>query len=205
MPTNGGVMEDFEGEANRQGYRVVVGVDEAGRGPLAGPVVAGAIVLPPGFDLPGLDDSKKLSPEKRESFYDRLVQSVEHWAVAEVDVETIDHINILQATRLAMKQAVEKLSCSPDLVLIDGNQRIDITIEQKTLVGGDGRCRSIAAASILAKVSRDRTMLALHQHYPQYGFDQHKGYGTKLHRERIRELGPSPHHRVSFKGVKEFV
>lgn len=198
-------MEDFEKQAIEQGYQCVAGVDEAGRGPLAGPVTAAAIVLPTDQDFPGLDDSKKLTEERREYFYEKLTRMTDLWFVAVVDSLWIDEINILQATRLAMKQAVEKLKRTPDLVLVDGNQRIDIQPDQKTLVKGDQRCLSIAAASVLAKVTRDRLMQNYHQRYPDYGFDQHKGYGTKLHRDSIREHGPCEIHRKTFKGVKEYL
>ncbi len=199
-------MEDFEGQARDQGYQCIAGVDEAGRGPLAGPVTAAAIVLPPDCDLTGLDDSKKLSENKREFFFEKLTRVTGLWFVAVVSADCIDEINILQATRLAMKQAVENLKNLPDLVLIDGNQKIEIEQDQKTLVKGDQRCLSIAAASVLAKVYRDMLMVDCHhEDYPQYGFDQHKGYGTKLHRDRIREHGPCPIHRKTFKGVKEYL
>ncbi len=198
-------MEDFEKQAIQQGYQCVAGVDEAGRGPLAGPVTAAAIVLPTDQDFSGLDDSKKLTEERREYFYEKLTRLTDLWFVAVVDSPCIDEINILQATRLAMKQAVEKLKRVPDLVLVDGNQRIDIQSDQQTLVKGDQRCLSIAAASVLAKVTRDRLMHNYHQRYPDYGFDQHKGYGTKFHRDSIREHGPCEIHRKSFKGVKEYL
>ncbi len=197
------LMEDWEVQAKAEGYRAVAGVDEAGRGPLAGPVVAGAIILPERLDLGGLDDSKKLSEQQRNYFYEKLTGATANWAVGIVGVDLIDEINILQAARLAMKQAVEKLPQVPDLVLVDGNQEITIGMDQKILVGGDRRCLSIAAASVLAKVTRDRLMQDLHSHFPDYGFDRHKGYGTRLHRDRIAEIGPCLHHRKSFKGVKE--
>ena len=198
-------MENFEKQAKERGFQCIAGVDEAGRGPLAGPVAAAAIVLPQDHDLAGLDDSKKLTEERRDFFYEKLTQMTDLWFVAVVDSPCIDEINILQATRLAMKQAVEKLKRLPDLVLVDGNQRIDIEPEQQTLVKGDQRCLSIAAASVLAKVTRDRLMQDYHRQYPHYGFDQHKGYGTKLHLARIREHGPCEIHRKSFKGVKEYL
>lgn len=198
-------MENFEEQAKERGFQCIAGVDEAGRGPLAGPVAAAAIVLPPDCDLTGLDDSKKLTEERREFFYEKLTRMTDLWFVAVVDSPCIDEINILQATRLAMKQAVEKLKSLPDLVLVDGNQRIDIEPEQQTLVKGDQRCLSIAAASVLAKVTRDRLMHDYHRQYPHYGFDQHKGYGTKLHRDRISAHGPCEIHRKTFKGVKEYL
>ena len=198
-------MEDWEHQLRQQGYRTVAGVDEAGRGPLAGPVVAGAIVLPENGDFEGLNDSKKLSEAQRDYFYEKLTESTPNWSVAVVEVGVIDEINILQAARLAMKQAVENLSVCPDMVLVDGNREIAVGMEQKTLVGGDRRCLSIAAASVLAKVTRDRLMQDLHRRFPGYGFDRHKGYGTELHRARIAELGPCLEHRKTFKGVKEYL
>jgi len=198
-------MENFESEAERRGYSHVAGVDEAGRGPLAGPVVAAAVIFPFGLELPGLDDSKKLSEARREELFPLIQGAARAWAVSVVDAATIDAINILQAARLAMKQAVEQLAAPADLVLVDGNRPLATEIDQKTLVGGDGRCRSIAAASILAKVTRDRLMREYHAEFPRYGFDRHKGYGTRLHREAIRRHGPCPLHRKTFKGVKEYL
>lgn len=198
-------MLDYECEAINNGYRVIAGVDEAGRGPLAGPVVASAVILPQDCDLPGLDDSKKLTERQRETQYDLILKTSLGYAIGIVDHETIDVINILQAARLAMKQAVEQLSDQPDFLLIDGNQPIETEIRQQTIVGGDGKSASIAAASILAKVTRDRLMHEYHALYPQYQFQQHKGYGTRLHRDLIQMHGPCPIHRKTFKGVKEFV
>jgi ribonuclease HII len=194
---------DYEVKARDQGYRLVAGVDEAGRGPLAGPVVAAAVVLPFDADLQGLDDSKKLSPAKREELFPKI-QGFPH-GVAVVNREVIDEINILQAARLAMKQAVEKLPSVPGLLLIDGNQKIHCSIEQWTIVKGDAKSFSIAAASVLAKVTRDHIMEDYHQRYPQYEFARHKGYGTKLHRGLIAEHGPCPIHRRTFKGVTEYL
>jgi len=200
-----GVMLDFERSAKQNGFHLIAGVDEAGRGPLAGPVVAAAVILPPDIAIPGLDDSKVLTPSQRDRLYDTIREVCRAQNVAVVGTETIDAINILQAARLAMKQAVEGLGVVADYVLIDGNQPIDVTIGQRTIVGGDGRSLSIAAASVLAKVHRDRLMTAYHETYPQYGFDRHKGYGTRHHRDRIREWGPCPIHRRTFKGVKEYL
>jgi len=194
---------DYEIKARDQGYRLVVGVDEAGRGPLAGPVVAAAVVLPLDAVLKGLDDSKKLSPAKREELFPKI-QKMAH-GVAVVNPEVIDEINILQAARLAMKQAVGKLSSNPDLLLIDGNQKIDSQIEQWAIVKGDAKSFSIAAASVLAKVTRDRIMEDYHRLYPQYEFARHKGYGTQLHRDLIAEHGPCPIHRRTFRGVAEYL
>ncbi len=194
---------DYEIKARDKGYRFMVGVDEAGRGPLAGPVVAAAVILPLDAVLEGLDDSKKISPAKREELFPKI-QAMVH-GVAVVSEEVIDEINILQAARLAMKQAVEKLPSDPDLLLIDGNQRIDSSIDQWTIVKGDAKSFSIAAASVLAKVTRDRIMEDYHHMYPQYEFTRHKGYGTQLHRDLIAEHGPCPIHRRTFKGVTEYL
>lgn len=198
-------MLHYEIAAEKKGYRKIAGVDEAGRGPLAGPVVAAAVILPLGESIQGVDDSKKLSPAKREELVPLIHKTALGWGIGIVEVETIDSINILQAARLAMKLAVEQLSTSADLLLIDGNQNIDSPAPQWTIVRGDSASASIASASILAKVERDDLMKDYHQRYPQYGFDQHKGYGTVLHRERIKDHGPCPIHRKTFKGVREFL
>ncbi|GJL79522.1 MAG: ribonuclease HII [Nitrospinaceae bacterium] len=198
-------MLKYETEAANQGYRFVLGVDEAGRGPLAGPVVAAAVLFPPQVSLDGLDDSKKLSPRSRETFYSQIIEIALSYGLGVVSVEEIDRINILQASLWAMKEAVLKCNAPADLLLIDGNQRIDHQADQWTIVGGDGKSQSIAAASVLAKVTRDRLMQDYHRDYPHYEFDRHKGYGTKRHREKIQEFGPCPIHRKTFKGVKEFL
>jgi ribonuclease HII len=197
-------MLKYETEAGNQGYRFVAGVDEAGRGPLAGPVVAAAVLFPPEVSLNGLDDSKKLSEKTREKFFPQIIQTALAYGVGVVSVETIEKINILQAALLAMKEAILKCNLPPDLLLIDGNKRVDHPARQWTLVGGDGKSLSIAAASVLAKVTRDRIMQEYHQSYPDYEFDRHKGYPTKRHRERIRQFGPCPIHRKTFKGVIEY-
>ena len=196
---------DYEMDAREKGYQSVAGVDEAGRGPLAGPVVAAAVILTLDADLQGLDDSKKLSLKKREELFPKIQMQSIAYGVAVVSPAVIDEINILQATRLAMKQAVEKLISVPDLLLIDGNQKIDFALEQWAIVKGDSKSFSIAAASVLAKVTRDRIMDDYHHLYPQYEFAQHKGYGTKLHRELIVKHGPCPIHRRTFKRVKEYL
>lgn len=196
---------DYEMDAREKGYQSVAGVDEAGRGPLAGPVVAAAVILTLDADLQGLDDSKKLSLKKREELFPKIQMQSIAYGVAVVSPAVIDEINILQATRLAMKQAVEKLMSVPDLLLIDGNQKIDFALEQWAIVKGDSKSFSIAAASVLAKVTRDRIMDDYHHLYPQYEFAQHKGYGTKLHRELIVKHGPCPIHRRTFKRVKEYL
>jgi ribonuclease HII len=196
---------DYEIKAHEKGYLCVAGIDEAGRGPLAGPVVAGAVVLPFDADFQGLDDSKKLSPAKREELFPKIQVQALGYGVAVVNPEVIDKINILQATRLAMKLAVEKLLSAPDLLLIDGNQKIDSPVEQWAIIKGDAKSFSIAAASVLAKVTRDHIMQDYHHLYPEYEFARHKGYGTKLHRGLIAEHGPCPIHRRTFKGVTEYL
>jgi ribonuclease HII len=196
---------DYETKAREKGYRLVAGADEAGRGPLAGPVVAAAVVLPADAFLQGLDDSKKLSPAKREELFPKIQTQAIAYGVAVVSPEVIDEINILQAALLAMKQAVEQLKPVPDLLLIDGNQKINSTLDQWAIVKGDSKSLSIAAASVLAKVTRDHIMQDYHQLYPQYEFARHKGYGTKLHRDLIAEHGPCPIHRSTFKGVTEYL
>lgn len=196
---------EYESKAIADGYKNIAGVDEAGRGPLAGPVVAAAVIFPDKIRLAGLDDSKKLSSKKREELFPQIQTETVAYGVAIVSREVIDEINILQASRLAMKQAVEQLQPVPDLLLIDGNQEIESTLDQWAIVKGDSKSLSIAAASVLAKVTRDRIMKDYHKLYPQYEFHRHKGYGTKLHRALIEEHGPCPIHRSTFKGVSEFI
>ena len=174
------------------------GVDEAGRGPLAGPVCAAAVILPRGLVIEELNDSKKLSEKKRELLYDEIIEKAVSYGIAFATVEEIEEKNILEATFLAMNRAIEKLSVQPALALIDGNRDRGIAVEARCVIGGDGKCADIAAASILAKVTRDRYMLQLAQQYPQYGFEKHKGYGTAAHYAAIRTFGPSPVHRMSF-------
>ena len=188
----------IERELSGQGYTLICGVDEAGRGPLAGPVFAAAVILPFGIDIPELNDSKKLSENKREDLYKEIVNMALSYAIASADHKEIDELNILSATYLAMNRAIESLSTKPSIALIDGNRNSGITHNSKCVIGGDGKSASIAAASILAKVSRDKLMISLAAKYPQYAFEKHKGYGTKLHYERLREHGPSEIHRVSF-------
>ena len=194
---------DYEIRAHDKGYKIIAGVDEAGRGPLAGPVVAAAVILNKDMDLEDIDDSKKISAKKRAELFPKI-QRMAH-GIAVIDQEIIDEINILQAARLAMKQAVEKLIISPDILLIDGNQKIDYPIEQWTIIKGDAKSSSIAAASILAKVTRDHIMEDYHREYPLYEFTRHKGYGTQRHRELIAIYGPCPIHRKTFKGVSEHI
>jgi ribonuclease HII len=194
-----------EEKARERGYRLIAGIDEAGRGPLAGPVVASAVILPPDFNATGVDDSKKLTPRKRALLYDGIFSSALAVGVGVVDEAQIDEINILQASLLAMDRAVARLSLRPDYLLIDGTFPIKTDLPQELLAKGDARSVSIAAASIVAKVTRDRLMEAYHEAYPQYGFLRHKGYPTRDHREALRELGACPIHRRSFKGVKEYL
>lgn len=188
----------FELQAHEQGFEIVCGVDEAGRGPLAGPVCAAAVILPDGLVIEGLDDSKKLTEKKRDMLYDVICEEAISYGIAFASVEEIEEMNILQATFLAMKRAVEALDVKPDIALVDGNQKPSLDIQARTLVKGDAKSPSIAAASILAKVTRDRLMTEIAERYPQYEFSKHKGYGTKLHYEKIMEHGISPVHRRSF-------
>ena len=180
------------------GLVFLAGVDEAGRGPLAGPVCAAACLLPRGLEIPGLDDSKKLSPKKRDELYDVIIISALTYGIAFASVEEIESLNILNATFLAMNRAIARLDPQPDLVLIDGNRNSGIQFPSRCIVKGDSLCADIAAASILAKVTRDRYMLTMAEQYPQYGFEKHKGYGTALHYEALRAYGPCPIHRMSF-------
>ncbi len=183
------------------GDKIVAGVDEAGRGPLAGPVFAAAVILPPGFDHPLLNDSKKLSEKKRLILRDYIEQHALAWAVASVDNHTIDTINILNATFEAMHAALDKLSTEPELILVDGNRfRPYADIDYKTVVGGDALYACISAASVLAKTHRDQYMIELHSQFPQYNWLKNKGYGTREHRQAIMEHGLSPYHRKSFCG-----
>ena len=188
----------IENEIYDGGVGILCGVDEAGRGPLAGPVCAAAVILPRGLEIEGLNDSKKLSEKKREELYGMIVSRATAYGIAFASVEEIECFNILEATFMAMNRAIEKLSVKPELALIDGNRNKGISVPSRCVVGGDGKCADIAAASILAKVTRDRYMYEMAEKYPQYGFDAHKGYGTKAHYAAIREYGPSPIHRMSF-------
>ena len=191
-------LYEMEEGLHREGFVRICGIDEAGRGPLAGPVCAAACVLPAGLEIPGLNDSKKLSEKKREALYEEIIQKAEAWAVCLVDEKIIDEINILQATFRAMRGAVEGLGIQPSLCLVDGNQDPKLGLPTRTVVKGDSRCACIAAASILAKVTRDRLMLEMDLKYPMYGFAAHKGYGTKAHYAAIHEHGLCPIHRRSF-------
>lgn len=184
-------------------YQNIAGVDEAGRGPLIGPVVAAAVILDPNKPIDGLNDSKKLSEKKREALFDEIKAHALSYAIAFVDSKTIDEINILQATMLAMKQSVEQLPIQPDYVQVDGNRLPKWKYQAEAVVKGDGKIQAIGAASILAKVSRDRYMKEMAQQYPQYQLDKHKGYGTKAHMEALQEHGVLPEHRMSFRPVRE--
>ena len=188
----------YENEAFDNGFECVCGVDEAGRGPLAGPVCAAAVILPRGCIIEGLNDSKKLSEKKREQLFDVITQKAEAYSIAMASEKEIDEINILQATFLAMRRAVGSLEIKPDFVIVDGNRDPLLGIKTMTLVKGDSLCESVAAASVLAKVTRDRYMLKLCEKYPEYQFQKHKGYGTKLHYEMIEKYGISDIHRKSF-------
>lgn len=188
----------LENEIAAEGYKTLCGVDEAGRGPLAGPVYAAAVILPRGLQILGLNDSKKLSEKKREELFDVICEKALDYAIASASVEEIEEHNILGATMLAMNRAIAGLKTTPELALIDGNRNRGIESPSRCVVKGDASCADIAAASILAKVSRDRVMLELAKQYPQYHFEQHKGYGTALHYAALREFGPSPVHRPSF-------
>ena len=193
----------YEHAAYQEGYNLVCGVDEAGRGPLAGPVCAAAVILPRDLEIEGLNDSKKLSDKRRRALYEVITEQALAYGIAMVDEKVIDEINILQATFLAMRHAVEQLSEKPALALVDGNREPDFgEIPVKTIVKGDSLSANIAAASILAKVTRDRFMEEQDAIYPQYGFSVHKGYGTKAHYEALREFGACPIHRRSF--LKKF-
>lgn len=189
---------EYEEKAYSQGYNIVCGIDEAGRGPLAGPVYAAAVILPKGCIIDGLNDSKKLSEKKRDYFFDVIKETAVSYGVGVATQQEIDEINILQATFLAMRRAVDNLSVAPDIALIDGNRRPGLNIAEQDIVKGDAKSMSIAAASVIAKVSRDRYMLEMAEKYPQYQFEKHKGYGTKLHYEMIEKYGISPIHRKSF-------
>jgi len=201
-------MPDLEYETAqiKDGYRWVAGIDEAGRGPLAGPVSAAAVILPHGFSEDLLDDSKKLTEKRRERLYEELVFRDDIiWAHAYAEVEEIEEINILKATHAAMARAAKGLSQSPDFCLIDGLPVAGFPIASKGIVKGDGKSLSIAAASIIAKVKRDRLMIEYAETYPQYGFEKHKGYGTKQHMEALKEHGPCPIHRRSFAPVAQLL
>ncbi|MEG1632558.1 MAG: ribonuclease HII [Oscillospiraceae bacterium] len=189
---------ELENSIYDEGFSLLCGVDEAGRGPLAGPVCAAAVILPRGLVIQGLNDSKKLTPKRRDSLYDEIRDKALAYGVAFAEVEEIEKLNILRATYLAMSRAIAALPIAPALALIDGNGNRDIAVPSRCVVGGDGKCADIAAASVLAKVTRDRYMTAMAERYPVYGFEKHKGYGTAQHYAALREFGPSEIHRLSF-------
>ncbi len=195
-------MWEIEDSCYADGVNVICGVDEAGRGPLAGPVCASAVILPAHLDIPGLTDSKKLTDKKRRELFPVIQEQAIAWGIGMASCEEIDEINILQATFLAMQRALEQLNVRPDLVLIDGNRAKDFGLPVKTVIKGDSLSMNIAAASILAKVTRDDWMIRMAQNYPQYAFDIHKGYGTKAHYAALTEFGPCPIHRKTF--LKKF-
>ena len=195
-------MWEIEDGFYADGVKIICGVDEAGRGPLAGPVCAAAVILPPHLEIPGLTDSKKLTDKKRRELFPIIKEQAIAYGIGLASEQEIDEINILQATFLAMQRALDQLDVKPELALIDGNREKDFGLPAKTVVKGDSLSMNIAAASILAKVTRDDLMVALAGEYPQYGFEIHKGYGTKAHYAALREFGASPIHRMSF--LKKF-
>ncbi|MBA3009294.1 MAG: ribonuclease HII [Proteobacteria bacterium] len=204
-------MWEFEHAALERGYHTIAGIDEAGRGPLAGPVVSAAVVLPPNFSCPGIDDSKKLSEKRRDALFPVIKAQALAMGIGMADHREIDQINVLAASLLSMKRAVQDLAPGPDFLdsdfllpdflLIDGKFTLDMDLPQQAIVKGDSRSISIAAASIIAKVTRDKLMANFHKTYPQYNFIRHKGYPTKAHKQAIIEYGPCPIHRTSFRGV----
>ena len=196
-------MRAFEDQAKENGYRWTAGIDEAGRGPLAGPVVSASVILPENFKDPAVIDSKKITPVRREKLYRMILDKALYVGVGAAAPDEIDRVNILQASLNSMKRSCENLSQMPDYLLIDGTFGVNLEIDQISLVKGESRSISIAAASIVAKVTRDRMMVEFHEQYPLYGFDRHKGYPTRAHKERILMNGPCPIHRKTFKGVRE--
>lgn len=199
-------IHQYEDKCCSQGYRLIAGVDEAGRGPLAGPVAAGAVILPEDIEImAGVNDSKQLTAGKRKQLAERIKEAALCWSVALATVEEIERLNIRNASLLAMARAVDKLDLKPDILLVDGFIIPGVKIKQQAIVGGDAKSLSIAAASILAKVERDKIMEEYHALYPRYGFDQHKGYGTRQHIEAIMQHGPCPVHRRDFKPVRSYL
>ena len=192
-------MDPFEKEILAKGFNLVAGLDEAGRGPLAGPVVAAAVVLPPRVRFRGIDDSKRLSAKQREEAFSFLQKKASAIGVGIVEAEEIDRLNIHRASLIAMEKAVAALPCRPDFLLIDGLFTLNLPLPQKAIVKGDQKCLSVAAASIVAKVTRDRIMIACHREYPEYNFARHKGYGTREHLKAIEKFGRCPLHRLTFR------
>lgn len=198
----------YENEALKNGYKIIAGMDEAGRGPLAGAVYTAMVVMPLENDkiIHGVNDSKKLTPKKREELFDQIINTAVAYVICPVDEKIIDSINILEATKLGMQNCLEQISIKPDMCLVDYVSGLNLPIDFKTIVKGDAKSYNIACASILAKVARDKYMNQLSKNYPQYGFEKHKGYGTKLHYEQIKKFGISPVHRKSFlKNLKEHI
>lgn len=189
---------EYENAALNSGFEVICGIDEAGRGPLAGPVYAAAVILPKGHIVEGVNDSKKISEKKRDLLFDKIIDECVCYSIGTASEQEIDEINILQATFLAMRRAVAGLEIKPDIALVDGNKKPGLDIAELTIVKGDAKSANIAAASIIAKVSRDRYMLEMAEKYPEYQFEKHKGYGTKLHYEMLEKYGISPIHRKTF-------
>lgn len=188
----------FEREEETKGNFLIAGMDEVGRGPLAGPVCVACVIMPLDDVIEGIDDSKKLSEKKRDALFEKIKEKAIAYSIEMVDEETIDKINILEATKLCMKKAVEKLEIKPDVVLVDAIKSLDVTVPIRGIIKGDALSYSIGCASILAKVTRDRLMVELAKEYPEYGFEKHKGYGTKVHIEALKEYGPCVYHRLSF-------
>jgi len=198
-------MLEFERKLYKSGYELIAGVDEVGRGPLYGPVVVAAVILPKNYYIEGLDDSKKLTPKKREKLYDIIIKNALDVSISEVSAQEIDEINILNATKKAMYNAIKGLKTIPNHVLIDAVNLEDLTIPYTSIIKGDAKSASIAAASIVAKVYRDNMLIEEEKKYPGYGFDKHKGYGTKMHIEKIKELGVLENHRKSFEPIKSML
>lgn len=192
-------LYDFDDNYRHKGFTLIAGLDEAGRGPLAGPVVAAVVILPEDLRIEGLKDSKELSAKERDRLYSVICQEAQAYAIGVASVEEIDRLNILEATRLAMTRAVEALPIQPDLLIIDALRLPKLKIRQEAVIKADSKSASVASASILAKVTRDRLMFELHRDFPQYGFDRHKGYPTRSHRASIATFGPSPVHRKTFR------
>ncbi|RPF56012.1 ribonuclease HII [Aquisalibacillus elongatus] len=197
-------MSQIEQQLYNNGYQYIAGVDEVGRGPLAGPVVTASVILPKDIYLPGLNDSKKLSLEQREYFYNRIKENAIAIGVGQADAQEIDYLNIYQATKLAMKRSIDGMAKQPDYLLIDAMRLDQVDVEQQSIVKGDSKSISIAAASVVAKVERDRLMEEIAKDYPMYQFESNVGYGTKAHLDSLKEYGPTPYHRRSFQPVRQY-